>query len=82
LPPLKTTDVLVCTWCKRSDHHESSCWRKLNLCLICGGGHKMNSCPKFIPSVTANHRPVCSVCHGEHLGKHCARMKLRGSYCN
>jgi hypothetical protein len=71
---------LFCNWCKRRGHGEESCFRKLGLCLICGGKHKMEACVKFV----AKRRSLslsCPTCSGNHLGKRCP-LKRDIKFCN
>ena len=41
-----------CSFCKRRGHTKSECWRAASLCLICGGDHFIEKCPKY----DVNHR--------------------------
>lgn len=68
-----------CGWCYKEGHYESQCWKKLRLCLICGGNHKLVECSRF---VQARFTPECSLCAGSHLDKHCTKAKPPKIYCN
>lgn len=62
---------LICNWCGRRGHVESSCWMKSGACLICGSNaHGKDRCPKY-DSGWSGFKPSCSVCGGPHLGKDC-----------
>jgi hypothetical protein len=76
------TSVPVCSHCRWRGHLVSSCWRKGRRCLICGGDHHLNKCPKFVPR-QSKRAPKCSLCGGEHLGSHCFRRGCQiAQYCN
>lgn len=63
--------TFLCGWCQRKGHIERDCWRRLKLCLICGGNHHMVACVKYAPPSKLR----CSNCRGEHLGKHCSKNR-------
>ena len=46
----RAEEVKRCTYCKRVGHERRECWRAANLCLICGGNHFIEQCPKYDPS--------------------------------
>ena len=72
--------LVLCPYCGKAGHTESSCWRKQGLCLVCGGQHRMVDCPQYIKPVFT---PTCSVCSGKHLGKDCDRFSSSpASHCN
>ena len=46
--------TMICSYCKRTGHDRSRCWRANNSCLICGdNNHKMIECDRYDP----NRRP-------------------------
>ena len=66
----------MCHWCGRRGHLEEKCWEKLGVCIICGSDkHDKHKCPKF-DAAWAGFKPVCSICHGEHLGRDCGSNPL------
>ena len=44
------TERLYCEYCRLFDHERPTCWREAKLCLICGGKHKIEQCPKYDPN--------------------------------
>ena len=38
-----------CGYCKNLNHATAECWRQAKLCLICGGKHHLEQCPKYDP---------------------------------
>ena len=41
-----------CSYCRKPGHSKPDCWRAAHLCLICGGNHFIEKCPKY----DVNHR--------------------------
>ena len=42
----------VCHHCRRRGHIKRDCWRAQNACLICGRGHRLVDCPRYLPRDT------------------------------
>ena len=39
-----------CNWCSRVGHIERNCWRKKDVCSLCGSGsHTLTACAKYTP---------------------------------
>ena len=45
-----TPKRVVCHYCKRGGHIAAECWRAAKACLICGGRHHIEGCPRYDPS--------------------------------
>ena len=39
-----------CSFCGYEGHTRNKCWREGGLCLICGGQHHIEKCPKYDPN--------------------------------
>ena len=46
-----------CFFCHRMGHHKSECWRAAKRCLICGGPHTMEDCPRYDKDYRSKSRP-------------------------
>ena len=38
-----------CFSCNKPGHHARNCWRAKGVCLICGGNHDIEKCPRYDP---------------------------------
>ena len=47
--PVANEVVKKCSYCDRVGHEKAECWRAAKLCLICGGDHFIEKCPKYDP---------------------------------
>ena len=56
---VSTKPAQNCTYCHRSGHTETDCWRKQGRCLICGDSqHKVPDCPRRNTSTPARQAMV------------------------
>ena len=63
---------MKCNFCQYSGHLESTCWRKLKRCVICGGDHQMSLCKNYDNNYSIHRKQLCcSLCTGSHLGRNC-----------
>ena len=44
------TEKGKCSYCYSRNHFKRECWKLNNKCLICGGDHFMQQCPKYDPN--------------------------------
>jgi hypothetical protein len=76
------THIVSCDWCHKLGHTLEHCWRRLRLCLICGGKHKMTLCPRYVAPIDSSFVPTCSLCNGRHLGKYCGKRRQYIHLCH
>lgn len=55
-PQQRPQDNAGCSHCGSSTHNIDQCWRAAGLCLICGGKHAMENCPKYNPNFCYNRK--------------------------
>jgi hypothetical protein len=46
-----------CAYCRRPGHHVRECWRASKSCLICGGGHFIEDCPRYDSNYRSRSQP-------------------------
>lgn len=72
----------LCNWCHKRRHTLENCWRRLQLCLICGGKHSMTLCPRYAAPSGRQFVPTCSICNGKHLGTYCRKSRVHLQFCH
>ena len=48
---------IQCFFCRKFGHTKSECWKAAKLCLICGGKHQMEECPRYDKDYRSKSRP-------------------------